>query len=82
MRALIISDSHGWADELKKVIDRHKNEVDVMIHCGDSELEKNHPAIQGMNIVKGNCDYGDDFPEEWTETIECCHNIRYAWSFI
>lgn len=69
MKAFIISDSHGWGNELKDVLDRHREEVDVLIHCGDSELTKNHPALLGLNIVKGNCDYGDDFPEEWTETV-------------
>ncbi|TWI57050.1 metallophosphoesterase family protein [Halalkalibacter nanhaiisediminis] len=70
MKALIISDSHGLEDELNEVIDRHKNEVDIFIHCGDSELTKDHFALQGVNVVKGNCDYGDDFLEEWVETID------------
>jgi putative phosphoesterase len=69
MKALIISDSHGWGKELQMVLDRHRNEMDILIHCGDSELDNEHPAIEGVKVVKGNCDFGDDFPNERTENV-------------
>lgn len=39
MNVLIISDSHGLEEELQTIAKRHEAEVDLMIHCGDSELE-------------------------------------------
>ncbi|WP_033828264.1 YfcE family phosphodiesterase [Bacillus andreraoultii] len=61
MNILICSDSHGLEKELFQLKNMHPN-MDFYLHCGDSELEKDHPAIQGFHIVRGNCDYGDDFP--------------------
>ncbi len=55
MKILIISDSHGLTDELQTIAKRHAAEVDMMIHCGDSELETNHPALEGY---KGKMVYG------------------------
>ncbi|MCU9614051.1 metallophosphoesterase [Caldibacillus lycopersici] len=63
MKVLICSDSHGLTNELMEVKKKHQ-EVDVYIHCGDSELDFNDPAIQGYQVVRGNCDYGNDFPEQ------------------
>ncbi|WP_216828849.1 metallophosphoesterase family protein [Alkalihalobacterium elongatum] len=68
-KILIISDSHGWRSELANVIDRHRNEVDYIIHCGDSELEADARELEGVKIVSGNCDWGHDFPEELTVKI-------------
>ncbi|WP_227936677.1 metallophosphoesterase family protein [Alkalihalobacillus deserti] len=70
MKALIISDSHGWGNRLKKIIDRHRNEVDALFHCGDSELTADHAAIKGVKVVKGNCDFGEDFPHDVTEQVK------------
>lgn len=69
MKALIISDSHGFEKELKLIADRHRHEVDALFHCGDSELPNGHEALEGLHIVKGNCDFNVDFPDDLTETI-------------
>ncbi|MED4125550.1 metallophosphoesterase [Halalkalibacterium halodurans] len=69
MKLLILSDSHGWSDELKAVADKHRQEVDAIIHCGDSELPRDDRALEGMNIVRGNCDFGVDFPEDFIKTV-------------
>ncbi|QKS71965.1 metallophosphoesterase [Paenalkalicoccus suaedae] len=68
MKTLILSDSHGWTDEVAEITARHQD-VQAVIHCGDSELSADEKAIQGMNIVAGNCDMHHDFPEEWTGEI-------------
>ncbi|MFC0557848.1 metallophosphoesterase family protein [Halalkalibacter alkalisediminis] len=70
MRALIISDSHGWSKELQIVLDRHRNEVDALFHCGDSELTADDPVINGVKVVSGNCDFGTDFPDDVIEQIK------------
>ncbi|MCP6683275.1 YfcE family phosphodiesterase [Bacillus nakamurai] len=64
MKVLIISDSHGLEDELSAIAKRHEAEVDLMIHCGDSELRAAHPALKPYNTVKGNCDIGGGFKDE------------------
>lgn len=63
MKIVIVSDSHGLRDELMEVKEKHAD-CDLFLHCGDSELYPNDPALDGFRVVKGNCDYGVDFPEE------------------
>ncbi|MBU9721962.1 MULTISPECIES: metallophosphoesterase family protein [Bacillaceae] len=69
MRALILSDSHGWTKEVQQVVQRHQKEVDVIFHCGDSELRETAPELENVISVKGNCDFGD-FPEEMTKEVK------------
>lgn len=79
MKALILSDSHGWTNEVKEIIDRHREEVDVVYHCGDSELDEDHPALEGAKVVKGNCDFGVDFPNEIKEDVkDVCFYITHG----
>ncbi|MBM4762478.1 metallophosphoesterase [Bacillus sp. B15-48] len=63
-KILIVSDSHGSTEMLEELKLRHQQEVNQMIHCGDSELTDNHESINGYIAVKGNCDFYGDFPEE------------------
>lgn len=62
-KVLIVSDSHGWKDELQFIKSKHSDAV-VMIHCGDSELMVDDDAIKGFVTVRGNCDYERGFPED------------------
>ncbi|WP_307794904.1 metallophosphoesterase [Alkalihalobacillus sp. BA299] len=68
-KILIISDSHGWKMELMNLIERHRDEVDFIIHCGDSELEVGARELEGAKVVRGNCDWGSEFPEEVTVNV-------------
>jgi uncharacterized protein len=68
-KVLVVSDSHGLISELSKIKKRHENEVNLMIHCGDSELEPNDAALDGFIVVRGNCDFEEQFPEESLQTI-------------
>lgn len=63
MKILICSDSHGLTEELIELKKRH-GDMDYYIHCGDSELSADHPALDGFQVVKGNCDFGADFPNQ------------------
>src|SRR5699024_1678268 len=65
---LIVSDSHGSTEELETINKRHKTER--KIHCGDSELEMDAPALEGFIKVTGNCDVDARFPEEQVSTID------------
>lgn len=65
MKAVIVSDTHGLEEILRLVYERHKGEADLFIHCGDSELTKDHPYLAPYQIVKGNVDFLDSgFPDQ------------------
>lgn len=49
---------------LHELREKYENDVDLMIHCGDSELRAVDPAIKGYSTVKGNCDYDEKFSNE------------------
>jgi uncharacterized protein len=68
-KVLVVSDSHGWTSELMQIKDKHKDEVDLMLHCGDSELYVDDQAIENFVVVRGNCDFEQSFPEESVQTI-------------
>lgn len=71
MKALIVSDSHGLTEELIMLKDMYRGKVDVMIHCGDSELSAKQEEVAEFEIVRGNCDYFEmGFPEERVFTVE------------
>lgn len=82
MRALIVSDSHGSKKELQQLKDTYEGNVNIMIHCGDSELTPDHPDLQGFQVVKGNCDFYNGFDEEIITDVEgirffATHGHRY-----
>ena len=60
MKILIVSDTHGKQELLKKVV--AKENPDSVIHCGDSEgyeLEISMICGGKLDIVAGNCDWSD-----------------------
>ena len=82
-KVLIVSDSHGLTKELSVLRERHVNEVDLMIHCGDSELAPNDQVMSGYLTVLGNCDFGGGFPLETISEVAgrkffITHGHRYA----
>ncbi|MED4203150.1 metallophosphoesterase family protein [Neobacillus mesonae] len=81
-KVLIVSDSHGLTKELEFIRERHLQEVDLMIHCGDSQLMPDNKAITGYFTVAGNCDFGS-FPEELISDVAgkkffITHGHRYS----
>ncbi|MBO0461431.1 metallophosphoesterase [Enterococcus sp. DIV1298c] len=89
MKALIVSDSHGATEELQSLRQKYEGTVDVMLHCGDSELPEDHLALQGFQVVNGNRDlYGSTFQEEYLNEIKGTtiymvhghwHGIKYSF---
>ncbi|MEK4028625.1 metallophosphoesterase [Pseudobacillus sp. FSL P4-0506] len=82
MKALVVSDSHGWSEILAEIKQRYEEEVDVFIHCGDSELSADDPAIEGYLVVRGNCDAEEEFPYDVVEGVKgkrifITHGHRY-----
>lgn len=62
MKILIMSDTHGLTNEIETIKKRHDS--DVVVHCGDSELASDALVLNGVEVVKGNCDSASGFVEE------------------
>ncbi|MFR7591394.1 MAG: metallophosphoesterase family protein [Longibaculum sp.] len=57
MKILVVSDSHRFDDYLVQVTQLYKDQVDYMIHCGDSSLPMDDDLLKPFDIVvKGNHD--------------------------
>ncbi len=64
MRILVISDTHGNENNLKKILKREGN-LDHVLHLGDVERgEERIARLVGcpMDIVAGNCDFFSKMP--------------------
>jgi len=61
MKILLVSDSHYYNEYLQKITKAYKDQVDIMIHCGDSSLPVDDPLLDHYLCVKGNHDDAD-FP--------------------
>lgn len=62
-KILVMSDNHFQEKELKKIVEKHKDECSYMIHCGDSQWSVSDSRLSNMLAVKGNNDF-QKFPEE------------------
>lgn len=77
MKILVVSDSHLFGDDLKRVTFIYKNQVDLMIHCGDSSLPIDDPLIKEYDIVvKGNHDNAP-YPHFMTYQDICVTHGQY-----
>ncbi|MGG1677615.1 metallophosphoesterase family protein [Neobacillus sp. NRS-1170] len=82
-KVLVVSDSHGLTKELEILRERHLNEVDLMIHCGDSQLMPDDQSMSGYLTVMGNCDFGGGYPLDTTTEVAgrkffITHGHRYS----
>ena len=64
MRYLVISDNHGDRDILQTIKETFLPKVDLLIHCGDSELPSDDELWVDYYTVRGNCDYDEAFKME------------------
>lgn len=58
---MIVSDNHGVTDALAQMLTFHQ-EADYFLHCGDSNLQPEHPLMTNIICVKGNTDFRYDYP--------------------
>ncbi|WP_242362987.1 metallophosphoesterase [Limosilactobacillus antri] len=56
-KVLIVSDNHGDRAILERLVAGWKAKVDLMIHCGDSEIPSQDPLMQSFVRVAGNNDW-------------------------
>ncbi|MGI8316870.1 metallophosphoesterase family protein [Halobacillus mangrovi] len=68
-KVLIMSDSHGLTEEVTEVKERHRDEVDAMLHCGDSELSYDSIELQDFHYAKGNCDFQPEMENDQVVTV-------------
>ncbi len=73
MRILVVSDTHGSADNLRRAI-LAQPKAEIVIHLGDGEQETNlvkagFPEKMFLQ-VRGNCDWGSSLPETGDYTVE------------
>ncbi|RRG09007.1 MAG: metallophosphoesterase [Lactobacillus sp.] len=64
MKILIVSDNHGDREILTTIAATFKTSVDIMVHCGDSEMAVNDPLFESMPSVLGNNDFGQPFAKQ------------------
>lgn len=66
MNYLVVSDNHGDRQILVDLLEHFKDQVDLFLHCGDSELPDSDPLWHTYQVVCGNCDYGAQYPNHRT----------------
>lgn len=70
MKILVVSDNHSSSEELENLVKRHKDEVESMVHCGDSEFDFDDTIMNSFPLrVRGNCDFDTRYPEDVSETV-------------
>ena len=73
MKILVISDTHGNLDNIRKVIEKHKD-IKNIFHLGDGKADidiiKDECKDKTFFRVCGNCDSGTTEPVVLKETIE------------
>ncbi|MBO2533850.1 hypothetical protein SAMN04488025_10837 [Planifilum fulgidum] len=62
MRVLIVSDSHGRADLLDRIVE--DVQPDHMIHCGDFCTPLDRLPEVSRSVVRGNCDWEEAADEQ------------------
>lgn len=65
VKILVISDNHTIDDEMTQLLAHYRDNVDYIVHCGDSEFDKQHSVWSLVDVVvKGNMDFGYDYPTD------------------
>ena len=84
MKILVVSDTHGWDENLDKAMEKEAP-FDMMIHLGDlegSELKLSYTVSCPLYMVRGNNDYNAALPITMTvrvpgHKIFATHGHRY-----
>lgn len=59
MKILITSDNHGDHEALVNLVLKAGDDIDLFIHCGDSELSEDDTIWGIFHTVRGNTDHGN-----------------------
>ncbi|MBS4761410.1 metallophosphoesterase [Carnobacteriaceae bacterium zg-ZUI252] len=64
-RILVISDNHGIDNEMAQLLADYRQNVDYIVHCGDSEFPTTHSTWSLVDsVVKGNMDFDAHYSVE------------------
>ncbi|MFC6464793.1 metallophosphoesterase [Marinilactibacillus sp. GCM10026970] len=89
MKILAVSDNHGDRYFMEEILSIYSEQVDIWVHCGDSEFDEKNPLWQNYHTVKGNMDRTDAFPETRVESFHeqklmiahgHLHNVKSSFS--
>lgn len=70
MKWLVLSDNHGGWAKTNQIIEFYRPNVDLIIHCGDSEFPADDPIWENVDIVvSGNMDFDPQYFQ--TRTLDC-----------
>lgn len=69
MKLLVVSDNHGDESSLEELIYLYEDEIDLWLHCGDSEFSNTHNIWETYKTVNGNMDRRNEFPEHLVESM-------------
>ncbi len=70
MKILVASDNHGDQYCLEELLDIYRDEIDLWLHCGDSEFISSNDLWDSFKTVSGNMDYSNEFPNHLVETFD------------
>ena len=74
MKIVVASDNHGDLEVLKRIVLANQD-ASLFLHLGDSQMFDYE--ISPFIGVKGNCDYGKDYPMElYFDMIVCSVSFR------
>lgn len=70
MKVLLVSDNHGEGQILDRIAQTFGDQVDLMMHCGDSNLDPSTDVMTPFLTVEGNTDWGFTYPEIQRATVD------------
>ena len=70
MKALIVSDNHSNLEILEELTHIYQDEIDLWLHCGDSEFMSDDPIWDYFKTVRGNMDIDYSLPVDRVEKFE------------
>lgn len=85
---LVMSDSHGDQAVVEQIVHYYKDRVDAIFHNGDSELPFSARVWEEVQVVAGNCDYDEAYPDHLVtevgdvriaQTHGHLFGINYSW---
>lgn len=84
---LVMSDSHGDYPIVQAIKEEYIGKVDAIFHNGDSELPASDPVWDKVSVVRGNCDWDVDYPDNRVcevngATIVQTHGHLYGINFV
>lgn len=69
MKLLVVSDNHRNESSLEELIYLYEDQIDLWLHCGDSEFSSTHPIWNTFKTVSGNMDRRNEFSGHLIETM-------------